>query len=311
MPRNANWESPVSKLNNNITTIMTNQQQSQARFDESQAHFDAFMVAMVTNTRNLLPTQAPPLFPISVPADATVQPHGNPHTPQHTLPATVDLSSQPIPPTGTQPYAPVDLCMKGPCEPSHQISPTILFVNPYPYAPPPLEQHEQMDVLDFNGKLDSDAFIDWLNKCDMIFSYKGFADPKRVMLIETKLNGFALNWWNSIQSGHTTQEAYQYALKTETLLAGSSLVPIQSSSSNVMAKPAPKNIGVGVHCFNSNDWGHIKENCPKLAKKTVLVADNDPNAQLPMIDHVQEYVYAIAVPIVQMFPEDTMGYEEL
>ncbi|KAF6149011.1 hypothetical protein GIB67_009630, partial [Kingdonia uniflora] len=44
-----------------------------------------------------------------------------------------------------------------------------------------------------------DGFMEWLSRVDRILTCKRYGDLKSVMLLETKLAKYALNWWDSIQ----------------------------------------------------------------------------------------------------------------
>ncbi|KAF6172262.1 hypothetical protein GIB67_024884 [Kingdonia uniflora] len=61
-----------------------------------------------------------------------------------------------------------------------------------------------LKVLEFTGKSDADAFIEWLDKVERIFNYKKYRDPKQVMIIESRLTRFAFTWWNSVQQARRT-----------------------------------------------------------------------------------------------------------
>ncbi|KAF6176658.1 hypothetical protein GIB67_034520 [Kingdonia uniflora] len=59
--------------------------------------------------------------------------------------------------------------------------------------------------LKFDGKSDADAFIDWLDKVEKIVNYKRYGDLKQVAIVESRLSGYALTWWNSVQRSHKSQ----------------------------------------------------------------------------------------------------------
>ncbi|KAF6152439.1 hypothetical protein GIB67_035507 [Kingdonia uniflora] len=61
-----------------------------------------------------------------------------------------------------------------------------------------------LKVPEFTGKFDADSFIEWLDKVERIFNYKKYGDKKQVMIIEYRLTGFALTWWNSVQQARRT-----------------------------------------------------------------------------------------------------------
>ncbi|KAF6169700.1 hypothetical protein GIB67_004092 [Kingdonia uniflora] len=57
----------------------------------------------------------------------------------------------------------------------------------------------KISVPEFDGKTDGDGFIYWLNRVDRVLAFKRCRDPRAVTLIETKLTGYALNWWEGVQ----------------------------------------------------------------------------------------------------------------
>ncbi|KAF6163882.1 hypothetical protein GIB67_024737 [Kingdonia uniflora] len=61
-----------------------------------------------------------------------------------------------------------------------------------------------LKVPEFTEKFGADTFIEWLDKVERIFNYKKYGDPKKVMIIESHLTGFALTWWNSVQQARRT-----------------------------------------------------------------------------------------------------------
>ncbi|KAF6151802.1 hypothetical protein GIB67_010376 [Kingdonia uniflora] len=60
-------------------------------------------------------------------------------------------------------------------------------------------QQVKLHIPEFDRKADADAFMNWLNRVDKILAYKRYGDPKTVLLFETKLNDYALNWWDNLQ----------------------------------------------------------------------------------------------------------------
>ncbi|KAF6156508.1 hypothetical protein GIB67_011309 [Kingdonia uniflora] len=57
----------------------------------------------------------------------------------------------------------------------------------------------KINVPNFDGKSDTDGFIDWLNRVDKMFAFKKCVGQRAVTLVETRLEGYALNWWENIQ----------------------------------------------------------------------------------------------------------------
>ncbi|KAF6157609.1 hypothetical protein GIB67_037182 [Kingdonia uniflora] len=61
-------------------------------------------------------------------------------------------------------------------------------------------QDVKLNIPEFDGKVDANGFMEWLNKVDRILMYKRYGDPKSIILLETKLTEYALNWWNSLEN---------------------------------------------------------------------------------------------------------------
>ncbi|KAF6145226.1 hypothetical protein GIB67_041421 [Kingdonia uniflora] len=59
-----------------------------------------------------------------------------------------------------------------------------------------------LKVLEFDDKSDAD---DWLDKVEKIFTYKHYGDSKQVAIVETRLSGYALTWWNNVQHSRRSQ----------------------------------------------------------------------------------------------------------
>ncbi|KAF6136559.1 hypothetical protein GIB67_016015 [Kingdonia uniflora] len=57
----------------------------------------------------------------------------------------------------------------------------------------------KINVQEFDGKIDADGFIDWLNRVDRVLAFKICGDSCAITLMETKLTGYALNWWEGVQ----------------------------------------------------------------------------------------------------------------
>ncbi|KAF6173364.1 hypothetical protein GIB67_027059, partial [Kingdonia uniflora] len=75
-----------------------------------------------------------------------------------------------------------------------------------------LNSDVKINVLDFDEKSDANGFIDWLNRVDKILTFKKCAGQRAVTLVETKLTGYALNWWENIQQLQVrTQTVDDYA----------------------------------------------------------------------------------------------------
>ncbi|KAF6140602.1 hypothetical protein GIB67_013895 [Kingdonia uniflora] len=57
----------------------------------------------------------------------------------------------------------------------------------------------KISVPKFDGKTDTDGFINWLNRVDRVLAFKKYGDSRAVTLMETKHTGYAMNWWECVQ----------------------------------------------------------------------------------------------------------------
>lgn len=69
------------------------------------------------------------------------------------------------------------------------------------------EQEERMqdykmkiDIPMFSGKLDLEAFLDWIKSVESFFQYMNTPDSKKVKLVSFKLKSGASAWWDQIQT---------------------------------------------------------------------------------------------------------------
>ena len=65
-----------------------------------------------------------------------------------------------------------------------------------------LKTHEadvRLDIPDFDGKMQGDAFLDWLYTVERIFEFKEFSEKRKVKLVAIKLKGYASIWWENLR----------------------------------------------------------------------------------------------------------------
>lgn len=66
------------------------------------------------------------------------------------------------------------------------------------------DRHWQMafklELLEFNGGLDADEFLDWLNSVEELLEFKDVPDDRRVPLVATRFYGRALAWWHQLKT---------------------------------------------------------------------------------------------------------------
>ena len=53
----------------------------------------------------------------------------------------------------------------------------------------------RVDIPEFEGKLDPDEFLDWLQTVERVFDFKDIPDEKKVKLVALKLRRYASTWW--------------------------------------------------------------------------------------------------------------------
>ena len=63
--------------------------------------------------------------------------------------------------------------------------------------------HERFDFYggspEFDGKVQDEEFLDWLNTVDAIFEYHGTLEYRKVKLVALKFKKYALLWWENLK----------------------------------------------------------------------------------------------------------------
>ncbi|GJV27299.1 hypothetical protein Tco_1383747 [Tanacetum coccineum] len=59
--------------------------------------------------------------------------------------------------------------------------------------------NENSIIIEFDGNLNPEGFIDWLVVVEEMFEFKEVPENKRVSLIATKLRGRASTWWKQLK----------------------------------------------------------------------------------------------------------------
>lgn len=57
----------------------------------------------------------------------------------------------------------------------------------------------RVDVPEYDGQSQDDAFLDWLYTVERIFEFKDYSDEKRVKLVAIKLKKYASLWWENLR----------------------------------------------------------------------------------------------------------------
>ena len=58
----------------------------------------------------------------------------------------------------------------------------------------------KIDLPEFNGAHDSEAFLDWARQIESVFDYKGYDDTKRFKLAVLKLTKLAALWYENLKA---------------------------------------------------------------------------------------------------------------
>ena len=52
----------------------------------------------------------------------------------------------------------------------------------------------KVEILEFEGQLNPDEFLDWMSTVERVFEYKDIPDDKKVKLVALKLRRYASIW---------------------------------------------------------------------------------------------------------------------
>jgi len=58
----------------------------------------------------------------------------------------------------------------------------------------------KVDIPEFEGKLDPDEFLDWLQIVERVFNYKDISNEKKIKLVALKLRKYTSTWWANVLS---------------------------------------------------------------------------------------------------------------
>ena len=68
------------------------------------------------------------------------------------------------------------------------------------WRPPSNSNNFRVELLEFEGKLDLDEFLEWLHTVERIFDYKEVPEDKKVKLVALRLRKYASLWWTNLCS---------------------------------------------------------------------------------------------------------------
>ena len=61
------------------------------------------------------------------------------------------------------------------------------------------------NVSNYNGSLNPEELVDWINDMDNFFDYEEMNDERKVKFIVKKLKGHAYLWWDGVQEERRRQ----------------------------------------------------------------------------------------------------------
>ena len=167
-----------------------------------------------------------------------------------------------------------------------------------------MRQRRIVEIPEFEGKLDPDDFLEWMQTVDRIFKFKEISENKKVKLVAHKLRKYALSWWTNLLTKRVRQgkdkirtwEKMRAKLKARFLPPN--YVQINYSSKRKLATPLPKgqplNKGSPSYppkpaipqknktprrCFECQGLGHLASECPD--RRIISLAECEVNFDLP------------------------------
>ncbi|GAV74177.1 hypothetical protein CFOL_v3_17658 [Cephalotus follicularis] len=57
-----------------------------------------------------------------------------------------------------------------------------------------------LDIPDFDGSLNPDDFVDWMNAIERLFDYKDYTEEKKFKVAILKLKKYARLWWENVRN---------------------------------------------------------------------------------------------------------------
>ena len=63
----------------------------------------------------------------------------------------------------------------------------------------------KVDIPDFQGQLDLNLFLDWLQTIERVFEFKDISDERKVKLVALKLTKYASIWWSNVVTKRSSE----------------------------------------------------------------------------------------------------------
>jgi hypothetical protein len=65
------------------------------------------------------------------------------------------------------------------------------------------ESSFKLNILEFNGGLQPEEFLDWIAAVEEVLEFKGVPKDRQVSLVSTKFQGRAAVWWQQLKQSRT------------------------------------------------------------------------------------------------------------
>ena len=68
----------------------------------------------------------------------------------------------------------------------------------------------KVEIPEFDGQLNPDEFVEWMNTVERVFEYKDVSDDKKVKLVALKLRRYASIWWSNVLAKRARTVSYTH-----------------------------------------------------------------------------------------------------
>jgi len=191
----------------------------------------------------------------------------------------------------------------------------------------------KVDISEFDGMLQPDEFVDWLQTVERVFEYKEVPEEQKVKIVAAKLKKHASIWWENLKRKHKCEgrskvktwnkmcqkltrkylhsHSYQYHFTQIQSSKRSSYQPIFSTKVLIDSrKPLTHQPTLSFKpehniikerntkipkCFMCQGYGHIALDC--VNRKVVSIFNGEIHE---IFEEEKEYIY-------ELFEEETMG----
>ncbi|KAI9174512.1 hypothetical protein LWI28_018419 [Acer negundo] len=175
----------------------------------------------------------------------------------------------------------------------------------------------KIEIPEFEGKMQPDEFIEWLNTVDRIFQYQQVPEHRKVEKQQKKIRSRCSKYSSRegfANRGSTSSPKPTAATKTNTKVSTSKG---ESVVSKQQQQPSPSNIN-SHRCFKCQGFGHIASECPNCRIVSLVEEENDEEMEEDLKadkyndqEEDEEMTYADHVKTVNPEPKDVDGNASL